>query len=353
MYRISAKSYLETTSLIPRDPTVSDLGVVEIQRHGGTVARLTECIQLLREKGYEVLVPDDKPDSLLVTRDGLRVVLGSGKGLEDLVADRTNIQDLHAEHMLNSFALRIFRDTADGDYITARLAFRADCYEQFLWSAQQAIEKYLKCIRVLRRIPRSEPGKERSRSDMGHDLQKGIEMIGAQALRLTVPTSGFIKHLDKTALPARYFEVSLVAEGHEHLLLDRAVWELRRYCTPSEDYSSVHLTEGELPPKIRLNGRLERVIDNPKHPGREALLWQNAFFGRRNRRHVGKPRWGVSMKNSSLFIWPQVTKEFLKYAQLSKAAVSAYEELAKSRSEQSEARKRKQDSSIAEQSNIG
>ncbi|HAX41123.1 MAG TPA: HEPN domain-containing protein [Bryobacteraceae bacterium] len=315
--------------------------------------RLTECIQLLREKGYEVLVPDDKPDSLRVTRGGLQVVLGSGKGLEDLVADRTNIRQLFAEHRLNSCALMTFRDTADGDYISARLAFRAACYEQFLWSAQQAIEKYLKCILVLRRTPRPEPNKHGHRPDMQHRLQKGIDMIGAQALQLTKSTCGFIKYLDATALGARYFEISLVAKGNEHHLLDRAVWELRRYCTPSEDYSCVHLTEGELPPKIRLNGRLERVIDNPKHPGREALLWQNAFFGRRNRRRVGKPRWGVSMKNSSLFIWPQVTKEFLKYAQLTKEVVRAYEELAKSRSDQSVARKRKQDSSIADQGEIG
>ena len=353
MYRISAKPYLETTSLIPRDPTVPDLGVVEIQRHGGIVARLTECIQLLREKGYEVLVPDDKPDSLRVTRDGLQVVLGSGKGLEDLVADRTNIRQLFAEHRLNSCALMTFRDTADGDYISARLAFRAACYEQFLWSAQQAIEKYLKCILVLRRIPRPEPNKHGHRPDMHHRLQKGIDMIGAQALQFTKPTCGFIKYLDATALGARYFEISLVATGDELVSLDRAVWELRRYCTPSEDHSCVHLRDGESPPKIRLNGRLERVIDEPRSPGREALLWQNAFFGSRNRRRVEKPRWGFSIKNAPLFVLPDVASEFAKYAQLPKEAVRAYEELAKSRSEQSEARKRKQDSSIAEQSNIG
>ena len=46
---------------------------------------------------------------------------------------------------LNSWAFRSFRDIADGDYIAARMAYRAQLPVQFLWASQQAIEKYLKC----------------------------------------------------------------------------------------------------------------------------------------------------------------------------------------------------------------
>jgi hypothetical protein len=47
---------------------------------------------------------------------------------------------------LNSWAIRSFRDVAGGDYIAARLAYRARLPVQFLWASQQTIEKYLKSI---------------------------------------------------------------------------------------------------------------------------------------------------------------------------------------------------------------
>ena len=58
---------------------------------------------------------------------------------------------------VNSFALRAFRDTADRDYIHARMAYRAGLIPQFRWSALHALEKYAKCITILARIlsPRS------------------------------------------------------------------------------------------------------------------------------------------------------------------------------------------------------
>ena len=56
---------------------------------------------------------------------------------------------------LDDFAVRSFRDIGDGDYIAARMACRAQMVTQFLWSSQQAIEKYLKCILLLNRIKAS------------------------------------------------------------------------------------------------------------------------------------------------------------------------------------------------------
>jgi hypothetical protein len=37
----------------------------------------------------------------------------------------------------NDFAVRSFRDTADGDYIVARMAHRAGLVPQFLWSSRK------------------------------------------------------------------------------------------------------------------------------------------------------------------------------------------------------------------------
>ncbi len=62
------------------------------------------------------------------------------------------------EALINQLALRSFRDIAEGDYIAARMAFRAELYLQALWSSQQALEKYLKAILLLRSIPWKEHG---------------------------------------------------------------------------------------------------------------------------------------------------------------------------------------------------
>jgi len=289
------------------------------------MVKLADYASLLRGTGYDV---QTDAEMIIVTQGGKTVCLGQGKDLEDLVADRTSVAQLWADHRLNDCAIMTFRDTADGDYIAARLAFREKCYEQFLWSAEQALEKYLKCILVLRRIPRPPPDRSGRRTDVGHDLSRGIHLIGTSTLELSAPTLQFIKYIDRTALAARYFEISTVANGDELVSLDRAVWELRRFCTSSEDYSGVKLREGVPAPKIRLGGRLERVIDKPKSPGREALLWQNAFFGRRVRKIVKRPRWGFSAKNAPLFVMPDVLKEFAKYAYVPDQAVKAYEALA-------------------------
>ncbi|MCZ6489671.1 MAG: hypothetical protein O7A06_03955, partial [Acidobacteria bacterium] len=57
------------------------------------------------------------------------------------------------DRLLNDFAIRSFRDIGDADYIVARMACRARLVTQFLWASQQMIEKYLKCILLLHRIP--------------------------------------------------------------------------------------------------------------------------------------------------------------------------------------------------------
>src|SRR5215470_15404381 len=115
--------------------------------------------------------------------------------------------------LVNDFALRSFRDMADGDYIAARMACRAALLPQYLWASQQAIEKYLKCILLLNRI---------AARDVSHDLGKAlkhIEKAGKPALELCEPTSTFISYLDDTAR-FRYLEVSQWGGGHQLLTLD-------------------------------------------------------------------------------------------------------------------------------------
>lgn len=54
--------------------------------------------------------------------------------------------------LLNSFAIRSFRYTADRDYVHARLAYRAQLVPQFLWSSLHCLEKYAKGTLLLNRI---------------------------------------------------------------------------------------------------------------------------------------------------------------------------------------------------------
>jgi hypothetical protein len=53
---------------------------------------------------------------------------------------------LDTESLINDFAIRCFRNTADADYLLGRAAFRYNLVPQALWASLQTIEKYLKCI---------------------------------------------------------------------------------------------------------------------------------------------------------------------------------------------------------------
>jgi hypothetical protein len=56
-------------------------------------------------------------------------------------------------HAKTDFAIiRGLRDIGGGDYVAARLAPRHRFVPQFLWSAEQALEKYLKGILTLDRV---------------------------------------------------------------------------------------------------------------------------------------------------------------------------------------------------------
>jgi hypothetical protein len=146
------------------------------------------------------------------------------------------------EILLNNFATRSFRDVADYDYIAARMAYRAKLIPQFLWSGLQAIEKYLKCILLLNRIPAK---------TLRHDLGRALELVETGApfkLRLREPGRELIRHLD-TYGRFRYLETPFHVMDLEIVQLDMAVWDIRRYCRVL-DY------EIKLP-----NGRTQHMLD--------------------------------------------------------------------------------------------
>ncbi len=230
---------------------------------------------------------------------------------------------MSADALLNSFAVRSFRDVADADYVAARMAHRAALLTQFMWAGQQTIEKYLKCILLLNRI---------RAKDVFHNLTSALSKINASGkltVDLTEGTKKFIERLNDYG-EYRYFEVPVVVFGAELKTLDRAVWEVRRYCTLEIGLSQIEYREGFAAPRTRIaGGFLEDVIDNIHHPAREPLLWQNCFFGKRIRKTV-RPTFGFQFRNAPLHLDPQILDEVLKFVFLPKDVVAAYRAHAKS-----------------------
>jgi HEPN domain len=227
---------------------------------------------------------------------------------------------MDVEVFLDHFAIRCFRDTADGDYIAARMSYRAGLTMQYLWSSQQAIEKYLKCILLLHRI---------KATDVRHDLEGALKRIEVTIhLDLTPRSKEFIAHIDLCG-QCRYLEISWFSFGPEIIDLDRVVWELRRFCTHDTTLRSVVLREGCAAPKLRIHGGyLEKVFDDPSYPARAALLWQNGFIGKKPRTRVRVWK-GFTFENSPLYLFPQFVDEVAKYVMLPKPLQAAYRDAAR------------------------
>ncbi len=245
---------------------------------------------------------------------------------------------------INDFAVRCFRDTADRDYISARMAHRAQLYPQFLWSGLQAVEKYLKYILLCNRI---------EAKSVLHDLGRALRRVEECApfpMSLSPETRSFIEYLD-TFGRFRYFETMYHYAGDELMLLDRTVWEIRRYCQPINDTATrsdgteTSLLEANLrkikraedlpPQRFRVpGGHLEEIVDNKKHPARAGLVWNNLYFGSRVRNTVRiQQRYGFS--NSPLARHPEMIDEVLKYVHLPRDVIAAFREESMRRSRRS------------------
>lgn len=224
--------------------------------------------------------------------------------------------------LVNDFAIRSFRETADKDYIAARMAYRARLIQPFLWSALHCLEKYVKGILVLNRV----------KAHKGHSVLPGIERMkqhGKFELALGADTVKFIRKLEDYGAEYRYYEVSYDIRPFDIVRFDRAGWELRRYFQPL-DYDivdvngkTVNLLTHELDRVHRakakhekgtcvMGGILEKIIEKKDHPARGALIWNNLFFGPSRRKGVKmRPDWEVG--NSPFFLHPEIIDEVVKY----------------------------------------
>jgi hypothetical protein len=188
----------------------------------------------------------------------------------------------------------MFRDVADKDYIAARVLFRNDLELQFLWSALQALEKYLKGILLYNGCDTRGLKHSLSRA-LGRVLS--IEGVGFQ---LPPDLAPFLDHLEAFG-QNRYLTLPHYFHDDELLRLDKAVWHVRRYCqyfgavaADSEAkrallqsrLASVHSSRWlKCPERFRIvGGYLEDVLQDGASSERASLVWNNLYFGSRARR---------------------------------------------------------------------
>jgi hypothetical protein len=246
---------------------------------------------------------------------------------------------MNTDALLNDFATRCFRDVADHDYITARMCYRAHLLPQFHWSGLQALEKYLKAILLYNRV---------SAKDVKHDLGRALqhaEKLPFQ-IRMTETTREMINHLD-TFGRFRYLEGSWFVEGPKLVQLDKAVWEVRRYCRVlnynsrttgdnmlAAELAAIEAAEQHAPQTFRIpDGKLEMILKRKKDPARAPLLWQNGFFGTRSRGRVVRMPILFSAENAPLTLHPELLDEVLRYVYLPKEVETAYRQELKRRAE--------------------
>jgi integrase len=222
---------------------------------------------------------------------------------------------------LNDIATRCFRNTADHEYIMARMAYRANLLQQFNWSALHALEKYLKGICLYNRI------KCKDRGHRLRTLRKRLEPLSF--LELRPQTVEFMDRIEDFG-GDRYLTRSWMSRSEDLPLLDRAVWDVRRFCrvlnpeftrepakseerlaSLREQLNQKGLEPHDEPP---LRGRLEEILEQKNHPGREALVWMNHCCGPRRRRTV-KIRGSVipAFENSPAHLYPEIIEEAKKY----------------------------------------
>jgi hypothetical protein len=228
---------------------------------------------------------------------------------------------------INDFAIRCFRETGDADYITARLAMRSMLSANFLWSAQHAVEKYLKCILMLNR---------KNTKDLSHNIGKALLRINTElpfVITLSKPEQKIFDHLDSWGgeQGGRYMIFSFEVFEMELIYLDFLVWKLRQYCvpldlvhyadTPSEDILLGNVARIEAgfsgPPKAGYiqHAFLEKVLANRSHPARPALIWRNTRYCGKVRSPLIDPN-NFQAVNSPLFLSPELADKVAVYMKI-------------------------------------
>ncbi len=238
--------------------------------------------------------------------------------------------DRHTRALVIDFIDRSFRDVADTDYISARVCYRLNLKQQFLWASLQAVEKYLKAILLYN---------DHSTKGLGHRIQKAYSRLGnIRDIPFDIPqdVQRFIGHLDAQGAN-RYFEFPYYTSGDELLLLDKAVWYIRRYCQFfSREIESIHGKQVDLlkvklreihsslyktkPNRLRVNGGLlEKILDQRRSGIRRELILKNFWYGSYTKHKIRNFTAYSGSGHPTHFLHPQVFSELAKNVKFSHA----------------------------------
>jgi len=243
---------------------------------------------------------------------------------------------MNLQIILNTFATDIFRRQADCDYIAARANYRMRLRQQFLWSAHQAVEKYLKAILLFngKSARFYTPTNTTKRKEFGHDLDALLlETISISLFRIDIDPENeqFLSYLSSQGGANRYISTSAYHTSNAIHRLDRLVWHIRRYCQyiPDRGFGCREAIPGMqeaflksiTDPSIKkvphsfvlFAGELEKVIKRgPEDPARKALVWANLWYGKKKRYRVTYDGFSSSEIPPSEREWQNVKWELIE-----------------------------------------
>lgn len=238
------------------------------------------------------------------------------------------------EPYINDFANRSFRDLADQDYVSARVAYRNEFDQQFRWCSLQAIEKYLKAILLYNRI---------SSKGLGHDLTKALQRVqSVTELDFSVPSEveEFIDYISIYGAD-RYLSHPTHLKDTALLTLDRSVWCIRRYCffmrqkiivngqvkelfeSNKQKAKNPYFEEHQHKYKL-FGGHLEKIVDK-RLPAYDDLVWKNFFFGRVKKHKIKNFRFRMSSQNPTHALHKEVFGTLDSLVDFPKAVRKFYE----------------------------
>ncbi len=231
------------------------------------------------------------------------------------------------DRWLDFFASANFRDEADRDYLVARFCYRQELEQQFLWSALQAVEKYLKAILLFNR---------KDTRDIGHGVARACKMVqNISYLQFVLPENvvDYIDYLNEFGCN-RYVVKESVIRPYALENFDHTVWYIRRYCirvleripgsNPPEYRPherklaiSTHPRHESCPYKYKFpeHGYLEKIVEK-KLEQSNILIWHNNYFGRRQkpaRFYGGRV---ASVVRPIYYLYPECYEELAKYVKL-------------------------------------
>lgn len=161
-------------------------------------------------------------------------------------------------HNANKIVIESFIFTADRDYLTARFALFQKQSHLFLWSAAQALEKYLKanilllgCGEIKRihehtKLAKTLRETHPERLEIDTTIPNGWVEQGV-VLWPNVDVDGFLQRIETQGSPdVRYDQVQLEVHLQDLVLLDRMAFRLRHALLVNESVESCHLVGKQL-----------------------------------------------------------------------------------------------------------